>query len=299
MNLPSSVTLEDMGDNYPVLRIEGPVADARIALHGGHIMEWTPRGDRPVLYLSPAMSFLRGEAIRGGIPVCWPWFGPHPQDPQLGSHGLARGRFWRWDSIHEDENGVRVRMDLRDDAETLALWPHAFHLTIDIHVGKTLEVRLTTRNTGKGPFVVGGALHTYLRVGEIRRVRIEGLQGKVYLDTVGSPREHRQSGAVIFDREVDRIYRHGGGCRVVDEAWCREIEVTQSGAKDVVVWNPWSKKGAGLRHLSPGGFHDFVCVEAANADGNLPLVEPCGAHTMTATIRAVATGARQDDALKA
>lgn len=285
MRLPPSTTLEEIGPDYPVLRVRHPRAEARIALHGAHVMEWTPAGHSPVLYLSPTALFLPGEPIRGGVPICWPWFGQHPEDPALGQHGFARSRFWKWHSIAEDDHGVRVRMELSDDAGTHRLWPHDFHVVADIRIGATLEMRLTTSNTGDHGFRVGGALHTYLRVGDVTRCHVEGLDGADYLDTIGAVRRSRQTGRVEFQMEVDRIYRHSEGCRLVDESIGRQITLTQQGAKDIVIWNPWIEKGGRLKGLPPDGFRHFVCIETANADGRLPAVPPGGIHEMSASIR--------------
>jgi D-hexose-6-phosphate mutarotase len=234
--------------------------------------------------MSPRAIFSAGKAIRGGVPVCWPWFGAHPSNAGLRAHGLARGRFWQWGAIEENDGGVTLRIELRDDSETLSIWSHPFRLVLTVRIGAALEVVLATHNTGDRPFTLGSALHTYLRVGDIARCRVEGLGGVEYLDTVGQRETRQQEGPVTFDREVDRIYRHGDGCRLVDEAWDRRLEVRQRGAKDLVVWNPWEEKTIRLGDLPREAFRDFVCLEAANADGDLPIVPPGGKHVLATSL---------------
>ncbi|HPA17801.1 MAG TPA: D-hexose-6-phosphate mutarotase [Verrucomicrobiae bacterium] len=284
MSLPPSVELEEIGAGYPSLRMRHPRADARIALHGGHVMEWIPAGHQPMLYLSPRAVFSPGKAIRGGVPVCWPWFGAHRIDAGLPAHGFARGRFWEWGTVDEREDGVSVRMELRDDAGTRSIWPHEFRLVMVADIGATLTITLVTHNTGDRPFALGAALHTYLRVGDIMRSHIDGLDGAEYLDTVGPRESRRQGGPVTFGGEVDRIFRHRNGCRLLDGAWGRQVSVNQQGAKDLVVWNPWVEKTGRLDDLPPDGFRHFVCLEAANADGDLPVLPPGAQHTLRTII---------------
>jgi glucose-6-phosphate 1-epimerase len=238
------------------------------------------------LYLSPRAVLQPGTAIRGGIPVCWPWFGPHPHDGGLPAHGFARICRWTLELVREDDDGVEVQLDLRDSDTARACWPHPFRLNLTVHIGAELAVVLTTHNPGPEPLRIGNALHTYLRVGDITHTRIEGLDGAGYLDSlIGENRQ--QTGPVEFDREVDRVYRHGGGCRLLDEARGCAVTVQKSGAKDLVVWNPWVEKSGTMRDLPPDGFREFVCIEAANVDGDLPCVPPGGIQATSTCLQVV------------
>ena len=277
LDLPACCRLTEPVAGYPVLEIEHPSATARLALHGAHLMEWKPAGRRPVLYLSPQAVLKPGKAIRGGIPVCWPWFGAHPTECGLPAHGLARTRFWRLDEVREEESGVTVRLGLRDDESTRPIWPPAFATALTVSVGTDLAVALEGSNLANAPFLVGGALHTYLAVGAIEQVRVEGLEGARYEDALTGS-EAVQAGPVVIDREVDRIYDHGGGCRMIDEAWGRAVTVQQSGSADLVVWNPWEEKTRSLGDLPPDGFRGFLCLEAAIASRHRVEVNPGATH---------------------
>jgi glucose-6-phosphate 1-epimerase len=274
MNLPDSVTLLELQPGYPVYDIQHPAARARVALHGAHVMEWAPAGQAPVLYLSPQAVLEPGKAIRGGIPVCWPWFNAHPTDASKPMHGFGRNRCWTLADAAESAEGVRLVFTLVSDAETLALWPHAFRLQLEVMIGTALELTLTTENTDNTAFVLTEALHTYLAVADITQVSIDGLDGVRYWDTVGEPAWRQPAEGVVFDREVDRQYASTSGVTVNDPVLQRRLRVDKTGSGTTVVWNPWIDKSKRLADLPDLGFHEFLCVEAANAGEAAVRVEP-------------------------
>jgi glucose-6-phosphate 1-epimerase len=283
MNLPDCITIEEPVPDYPVYAIHHATATARIALHGAHVMEWAPAGQQPVLYMSPQAVIQPGKPIRGGIPVCWPWFGADPNDAAKPMHGIARIRFWKLTEAITTATGVTLIFDLTSDAQTLALWPHAFSARVEVHIGKTLEVSLTTRNTGSEAFSLTEALHTYLRVGDIHQVTVRGLAGLPYLDTVGPRTMRSQEGDISIDREIDRQYESGGPVTVEDRALKRKVRIENSGSNTVVVWNPWIEKSTRLADLPNDDFPRFLCVEAANT-GEGPVVAPGAAHVIRTRI---------------
>ena len=154
MNLPDCITIEEPAPDYPVYVIQHPVATARVALHGAHVMEWAPAGRESVLYMSPQAVIQAGKPIRGGIPVCWPWFGADPEDASKPMHGFARIRFWQLAEATASATGVTLVFTFASDAQTLALWPHAFAARVEVQIGKTLEVTLATQNTGSEHFLL-------------------------------------------------------------------------------------------------------------------------------------------------
>ena len=284
MNLPSSVRLVELAPGYPVLEIQHAAAQARVALHGAQLMEWTPAGHKPVIYLSPEAVYREDKAIRGGIPVCWPWFGHHA-DPKLPQHGFVRTRIWEVVEAAEDAAGVKLKLTLQDDEATRCLWPHAFRVVVEMHLGAELHVSLKMENTDAAAVTITGALHTYFVVGDIRQVTIEGLDGASYLDTVGPHMERKQSGDVIIDREVDRIYRSSAEVRIKDGALRRVISIQGAGSQSTVVWNPWIEKAHALADLPDEDYPHFVCVETANAWNDQITLAPGAAHELAATIR--------------
>ena len=188
-------------------KITNPHAEATVALHGGHVLSFFPRGHEPVLWASKQSRFEIGKAIRGGIPVCWPWFADHPTDGDKPAHGFARTALW---SVTESEalkdGRTRLGLVISDNNDTRTLWPYLFRLEIDVTVGTMLQVELVATNTGKEVFTCGGALHSYFHVSSISNVVIKGLEGCSYIDKVDDSRRRVQEGPVTIDGETDRIY---------------------------------------------------------------------------------------------
>jgi glucose-6-phosphate 1-epimerase len=285
-----SILRTELLPGYPILEITHPTCTARIAMQGAHLLEWTPAGEEPVLYLSPAAVYRPGIAIRGGIPICWPWFGAHPSDPQLPAHGFARNRIWEQTASSENADGVTLNFLLTDDAETRLLWPHAFRLHMEMSLGTELTLSLRMENPGAEPITLTAALHTYLTVGDIQQVRITGLAGASYLDTVGPRTERVQTGEIQFSSEVDRIYASANEILIHDAALGRALSVQGSGSQSSVVWNPWIAKSRTLPDLPDEAYRQFLCVETTNAwQDNITI--PSGASHTLGTRIAVVRGA--------
>lgn len=280
--IPSELWYEDIAPAYPVIRIKNAFASASIALHGAHLFDYTPHDQQPVIFTSEQAIFREGKAIRGGIPVCWPWFNAHPSDPSMPSHGFARDRFWQLSSSASTPDGTIVTLEL--DTSELDIWPHTTRLTLTILVGAKLELKLTTHNLGKEPVTIGGALHTYFCVGDIEQISLTGLENTRYLNTVDHT-EHQQSGPIQFLAETDNVYKETRAEVVIhDPVLQREISVAKSGSTSTVVWNPWIEKSASMADLPNDAYKSFVCIEAANAHEDIYEVGPNESHTLETTI---------------
>ncbi len=275
MNLPASVRLSDADPSYPVFEIVHPTCVAKVALHGAHVMSWRPVDEEEVLYLSPDAVYKEGKAIRGGIPVCWPWFNAHPADAAQTSHGLVRGRFWEFLGAAEDDAGVTLRFGTK-----VGIW----NAELTVKAGEELEVSLETKNLSEVPIVVSGALHSYLGLSDISQVRVVNLDGCGYLDTVGVPEMRKQKGDVVFDREVDRIYESSSSLLLVDDLSGRTILVEKGGSPSTVVWNPWAEKAAALADLPDDDYRKFCCIEAAIANDRAEIVMPGASHVLMTRI---------------
>ena len=252
-------------------------AHVSVALEGGHVVRWRPASGGEALYLSPLAAEHPARAIRGGVPVIFPQFddlGP------LSRHGFARTAAW-----HETQPdpGESLALVLTDSAETRKHWPHAFRLTLGISVdtpstagADRLRLALRVRNAGDEPFAFTAALHTYLRVADVERVRVEGLDGTRYRDKTAGGRRVVQEGPLRVRGPLDAVYERAPDRVVVqDEADGRVIEVTKSGFEDVVVWNPWREGAAGMVDLPDGDYRRMLCVEAAQV--HRPAVLDAGA----------------------
>ncbi|MCB5185356.1 D-hexose-6-phosphate mutarotase [Methylobacillus gramineus] len=267
------------------LDIENPHATAKVALQGGHVMQWNPRhAEAPVLWLSDQARFVSGRSIRGGVPVCWPWFGPHPTDETLCPHGFARVVPWEVvDAKPEDNNTTSVVMRLAESRQVEKQWPYLCDLTLTINIGPVLKMALSTTNNGDVPFVIGEALHTYFQVSDIEVVKITGLDHAEYEDKVEDYALKRQFGDISFSDEVDRVYLHTEStCVLEDPGLRRKIIIEKSGSSSTVVWTPWERKAAEIGDLgSHYGWRQMVCVESSNVRDNAVTVAPGETHVLT------------------
>lgn len=280
MTLPSSVSLIEEPAGYPILVVEHAAASGRIALNGAHVMDWIPEGHDPVLYMSADAVLETGKPIRGGIPVCWPWFGPNPSDANKPAHGFVRQMLWEVDAARESESEVEIVLKIADSPETKALWPHAFTARLHVRMGAHLEVTLQVANTGDAAWKMTGALHTYLNVENVSQISIHGLHGTQYVEGRLSPDKRPQHGPVVIDQEVDRLYASDATIIVHDPKWGREILLEKGGSLATVVWNPWIEKSKRLADLPDEAYPEFLCIEAANAGEDVVEVAPGHEHLL-------------------
>lgn len=247
----------------PVIVVDHPQVRAAVTLQGAHLLSWHPQGEQPVLWLSDNTEFSDGVAIRGGVPICFPWFGPAAQP----SHGFARLLPWEFTAHREDEQGVALTFTLRDDAQTRAQWPHAFTLIARFHLTQA-ECHIELEAHGDYDFT--SALHTYFEIGDIRRVSISGL-GESYLDNANNRQPGSQHGSLTFTGRSDRINTQAQPVSLIDDPVLqRTIEVQHVNYSDVVSWNPGAELSHSMSDLTDEGYQTFVCVETARV--NQPLV---------------------------
>jgi glucose-6-phosphate 1-epimerase len=236
--------------------------EATVSLHGAQVLSWRPAGAHEQIYLSPLSQPGPGVAVRGGIPVCFPQFserGPLPK------HGFARTR--RWELVAPPSARAEVaeaRLQL-DSSMTRTIWDHAFCLVLVVRVGpKWLEVQLQAANTGRNAWTFTGALHTYLRVADVRNARVLGLKGLACEDMVRGNAVHiEQADALVIAGEVDRVYRGVTQPVRLTGLGSPDLRVVQQGFQDTVVWNPGPDKAARLGDLPPPDWQHMLCIEAA------------------------------------
>jgi len=279
-------------------QIDNAHAQASLCLQGAHVTHWQPRAQpEPVLWLSPAARYAPGTPIRGGIPVCWPWFGPAPAGGTAPAHGFARTL--RWDvlgSATDADGATRLQLQLHDSAATRALWPQAFALELHLVVGAALDLTLVSHNTGAAPYTITEALHSYFRVGDIGAIGLEGLAGAEFTDTADGGRRSRQSGALRFTQETDRVYDSAAVCTIDDPVLRRRIQIEKWGGASTVVWNPWDAKAARLGDLgegtpAAGAWRRLLCVESANALAAGVALAPGQRHALRARYRVLGPAA--------
>ena len=243
-----------------------------------------------LMYLSGDVLYKVGKGIRGGVPICWPWFGPHPTDSSKPSHGVARTSFWQVATTETTTSGAtRVILKLVDTPDTRKLWDYSFELAIAITVGKTLELELITRNTGEQAFEITQALHTYFEISDVDQVKVIGLDGCDYIDKVDSGQVKTQLGEVAIASEVDRVYSNTPSELIVnDPALNRNIVVQSKNSTTAIVWNPWIDKSKTMGDFPNEDYQKMVCVETANAAQEIITVAPNTEYRLTAIYSEVA-----------
>ena len=249
---------------FEYIVIENKSANAKVALQGGHLFHYQKHGSPPLLWLSGKSRFETGKAIRGGIPICWPWFGKHSTDATLPQHGFARTSLFELLEVTEpDENTTELLLQLQNSTETLALWPYQFKVLLHIIIGKTLTVALTTKNCGSKSFSITSALHSYFSVSHIDNVYIQGFDKTEYWDSLTDTNKIQQ-GDIRINEEVDRVYQNvTNGLTLQDRD--RAINIAAKGSTSVVVWNPWIDKSKRMADMQNDAYKTMVCIETANA----------------------------------
>jgi glucose-6-phosphate 1-epimerase len=270
----------------PKILVTTPAASAEIYLHGAQVTAWRPAGAEEVIFVSEKSHWEDGHPIRGGIPICFPWFRAKTDDHKAPAHGVVRTREWRLESIAAEENGsVSVACSTESDESTRPWWPHEFHIVHRVAVGKTLGLELTTRNTGATPFRFEEALHTYFRVGLAQHVRVRGLDQVKYLDNTDGNREKVQSGDVILAAPTDNAYLNThGALELIDPTLKRTIRTEKENSATTVVWNPWQQGAASISDLGEDEWQRMTCVEASNILGMAVSLTPGQEHTMRAML---------------
>jgi len=266
-----------------IAQIANSHAQASIALQGAHIMRFQLNDEPPLLWLSPVAKLVKGKSIRGGIPICWPWFGAHASDTTFPGHGFARIIVWHVVASEALADGsTRIEFDLPQSSIPAAQWPHPSRTRLVATVGKVLTVELITKNTGDTPFDIGEALHTYFAISDVDQINISGMENCSYLDKVGVAETRTQHGTIQISGEVDRIYIDtDADCLIEDRGLKRRIRIAKNGSQSNVVWNPWIEKSAKMGDFgSDTGYRSMVCVESANAASNIVTVSPGSTHCL-------------------
>ena len=272
------------------ITITSPLARAEIYLHGGHVTQFQPAGEEPLLWLSEHSVFDRAKAIRGGVPICFPWFGAKAGDALAPAHGFARLMDWRLVGVEQARDGtICVELELASSEQTKALWGAKFIARQTISVGRALSVTFAVANTSGNSITFEAALHTYFAIGDIAATTISGFGGTRYTDALDGGAEKAQvDDRIAFVGETDRVYFDvPARCVLHDPAVGRDVEVVTRGARDAVVWNPWAAKVARMADFGADEWRGMVCIETANVKRNAVVLPAGQSHEMGVTIRVV------------
>jgi len=280
--LSDNVTVAQL-DDVKVIRVIHDKANAAISLHGGHVLSFTPKGQDDLIWMSKEAIFNPEKAIRGGVPVCWPWFG-RIADP---AHGFARNNEWTLIEHRENDNGVIVVLGLEASETTKAIWPFEFEARLTVEIGDELRIMLDAKNTDNKAWNCSGALHTYLNVADIASTTITGM-GLTYIDGLQNAKLCTGEDTLSISAAVDRVYTQPENTVSVLDSQ-RTLTVTNSGHNAAVIWNPWIEGAESMADMNNDGYKTMVCVEStyhATSLEEAQTVEPGNAFTLTTTIKA-------------
>lgn len=273
-------------NGFVYTHINNDSGSAEIFLHGAQVTSFIPVGQEPVIFLSDASRYEPGKAIRGGIPISWPWFADHPSDTTKPAHGFARTSQWEVrDTKYISTDETEITLTLNESEGTRELWDYSFYLELTVTVGAKLDSVLRMSNCGDEGFTITSAFHSYYKVGNINNININGLEDTYYIDKVDSYKTKQQNSPVTITGETDRIYLDTENeCIIEDPDLKRRVKINKSGSRSTVIWNPWSEKAHNMGDLSDDDYNKFVCVETANAGPDTVTIAPGEQHLLTQSI---------------
>jgi glucose-6-phosphate 1-epimerase len=285
LGIPGVARVSEGNGGLARVQVTGAFGAGEIYLHGAHVTSWKPADNDELLFISTKARWEEGQAIRGGIPICFPWFRGKLDDPHAPAHGFVRTRIWQVESIIENANGVAVTMFTQSDGRTRKWWPGEFRLVHHVTFGSELRLELVCMNTGTTPFRFEEALHTYNRIANIQDARLQGLDSVSYLDNTDSNKEKTQRGDLTIASPTDRAYCNSQNeVDLLDLNLKRRIRLRKEHSLNTVVWNPWSEAAAHLQDLSDGEWMQFLCVEASNILDAAINLAPGQEHRMAAVL---------------
>lgn len=281
-------------DQLACWRIRNGAAEVVVAEQGAQVLSYRQDEGAPVLWLSEEATFEHGQAVRGGIPVCWPWFGDLARNPQpiqdayqgnqpAPAHGLVRNIDWMLKESRSDADSATL--EFACNAGDLPGWPHAVELSLQIRLDQRLHLTLTSRNQGGAPVALSQALHSYLTISDIRQVTVEGLDGRPYIETLENWQQRQQQDDLAFDGETDRIYLDLPPTLCLrDPGLNRRITLESRGSRSAVLWNPWVAKAQRLSQFADDAWQRMVCIETANVLDDMVQLAPGSSHTLSVSI---------------
>lgn len=265
---------------------KGQGGTSTVLLYGAHLTSFIPEGEKEVLWMSKSAEFKEGKAVRGGIPICFPWFGPAPVNRSLPKHGFARLMYWEPMASQILKDGsIELQLTLLSNDFTYDLWPHEFKAVIAITTGRELSVSLHVENKGATEMQYSAALHTYFSVGDAASTCVEGLGGHYYYPEGSTQRQQQKEAFFELSSMVDRCYiNHRQPCLIHDTAQSRTIRANKEGSQTTVLWNPWEEGARQIRDIHENGYLDYVCVEAVNTFDDTIVLQPGERHATTAIL---------------
>lgn len=286
--IPGTAQVVEGNGGLPKIRITTREVEAEMYLHGAHVTSWKPAGRQEVLFLSSQSRWEEGRAIRGGVPICFPWFGDKAGDPKAPPHGFVRTKAWRVESIEQAGTAISVSMFTESDESTRKWWSADFRLVHRATFGRELTLELVVTNKGRASLRFEEALHAYLQVGDIEKTRVEGLDAINYLDKVDSNRKKSQQGGISIVSETDRVYLNTSGpVELEDSALHRRIRIAKENSRTTVAWNPWVQKAHSLSDFGEDEWRQMICIETSNVADFAVDLAPGQEHKMKVLVKVI------------
>ena len=285
--IPQIVQFQNNESGLEKMIITNDFAEAEIYLYGGNLTHFQPKGEEPVIFDGKETVMYPGKTLHAGIPICWPWFGPHPDDTAKPQHGFARNRLWEVKETKQLTNGeTRAVLGLQEDEESLKLFPHPFELELVFMIGKRLRIELKTYNSGDLPFNITQALHSYFSVSDIEEIAVYGLEKTPFIDLTDENRKKSEDAPLHIDKVINRVYGPTDRrCEIVDNGLQRRLVIDKEGSNSTTVWNPWSENG--LHDLPGEQYRKFICIETVNALKDMITLAPQSSHAIVQEISVV------------
>ena len=269
-------------DQLVMVELANAYGSATLTPFGATLLSYIPQDGGEVIWVSGTARYDGAKPVRGGVPVCWPWFGPHPDDAGHKAHGVARYVTWEVEAVESGDDATRVVFRLEPDEDIRAAWPGDFRLRLAVTLGQRLTMELTGENRSDEDWTVSEALHTYFRVADARDTEVKGLTGLTYVDKVQGGRGVQQ-GPLRVAAPMDRVYLDHGGTAILDDGR-RLIQMDRFGSASTVVWNPGAEGARGFADMPDDDWISMVCVEAANALDDSYTLKAGASHTLTMVI---------------
>ncbi len=284
LELPGVERVQEHG--LPALRVSNESASGLVYVQGAHVAAWQPAGQQPVIWMSENAVYAPGKALRGGVPICFPWFGAHAEQKEFPAHGFARTRTFEYRGARLDTAGrTELEFVLDSDDQTRAWFPYAFTARLHVAFGKTLGLEFSVTNRAPQPFDFEEALHSYFGVADVTQVSVRGLEGARYVDKVREQAVFTEGTRELrFVAETDRVYESRATCTIEDRAGDRTIVIEKENSLATVVWNPWREKAAQMLDLGAAAWPGMLCVESANVGKARLTLAPGESHRLRVTL---------------
>jgi glucose-6-phosphate 1-epimerase len=286
--VPGVAKIVEGNGGLPKVCITTNAAQGEVYLHGAQVTSWKPTGSEEVFFLSKKSHWQDGVAIRGGVPISFPWFAEWERNPRAPAHGFVRTKTWQLESILNNGHSVSVSMFTMSDENTRKWATGEFRLTHRATFGQDLRLELIVQNLGATTLRFEEALHAYYRVGDLSKARIRGLNNVRFIDKTDARREKAEQGDLVVASETDRIYLDAPpSVQLIDETLHRSIRATGENSMTTSVWNPWSEKAQTMPDLDADEWGQFLCIETNNVSAFAVNLAPGQDHRMKVTVSVV------------